>query len=144
MLFETYGQFSIFLAFIWLGMSAFIVYDLLQPKRILYKSIFDFVFFFIVGIIFISFVHNYNMGQLRLYLFIGLAVGILIEKIFFCKTLESFKNMLYNFINKHFAKIKSLYVYNLSKQTTPKNKKEKIRKILKQKNTKQKDKKSTK
>ncbi len=114
MLFETYGQFNVFLAFIWLGVGVALTYDLFHFSKHFQKVCFDFVFCILCGILFIYFMHFYNLGQFRLFLCIGLVVGILIEKIFFSKTLESFRKLLYNYFINITTKVKNNYIKNLS------------------------------
>ncbi len=114
MLFETYSQFNVFLAFIWLGVGVALTYDLFHFGKHFQKVCFDFVFCLFGGILFIYFMHHYNLGQFRLFLFIGLVVGILIEKIFFSKTLESFRKLLYNYFVNITTKAQNKYIKNLS------------------------------
>jgi len=115
MLFETYGQFNVFLAFIWLGVSIALTYNIFHFRKQFHKVCFDFVFCILGGFLFIYFMHLYNLGQFRLFLCVGLVVGILIEKIFFSKTLESFRKLLYNYLIKITTKVKNNYIKNLSK-----------------------------
>lgn len=122
MLFEAYGQFSVFLVFVWFGFIAALVYGLIKPKKFAVKAIFDFAFFSLCGMLFVCFVHKYNMGQVRLFLFIGVTLGLLLEIILLSKTLESFRKLLYNYLIKFLTKVKCNYLDNLPSQDNIKNK----------------------
>lgn len=129
MLFEAYGQFSVFLVFIWFGFIAAFIYGLLKPQKFAAKVIFDFAFFSLCGILFVCFVHKYNMGQVRLFLFIGVALGLLLEIILLSKTLESFRKLLYNYLAIFLTKVKRNYLNNLPPQNNINNKTIKKRKL---------------
>ncbi len=134
MLFEAYGQFSVFLAFIWLGLGVTVTYDIFHFHKRLQKVCFDFVYCLLCGILFIYFMHFYNLGQFRAFLCIGFVVGILVEKIFFSKTLESFRKLLYNYFINILTKVKNNYINTLSvivkkSKPTKKNGKQRVKKL---------------
>ena len=122
MLFETYGQFNVFLAFIWLGLGLALIYDLFHYSSKIKKAIFDFVICILGGLLFIYFMHYYNLGQFRLFLCIGLVIGILFERIFFAKMLESFSKLLYNYYIKILTNVKNKYILNIQTSCTTKSK----------------------
>ena len=132
MLFETYGQINVFIAFIWLGLLLKIIYDLFGFSSNIKKICFDFIFFIMGGLIFIIFVHYFNLGKFRFFLCIGLLMGVLIEKIFFAKTLVTFKKLLYNYFIKIFTKVKNNYIITLS---TKNKKTRQVKKCQRTKNT---------
>lgn len=125
MLNVTSGQWGVFLAFLWLGAILSVLYTLFRFNG-KGKYIFDFVFITLGGALFIYFMHIYNLGNFRLYLLLGLGLGISIEKIFISKTLAHIKNLLYNILAKKIADIKQNVI--LRKKKTEDKKSQKLMK----------------
>ena len=105
MLYVANGQFGIFLAFMWLGALLGVFYQIIKCDNKA-KNLCDFLFLTISGGLFIIFMHIFNLGKFRLYLIIGLLLGLLIEKIFVSKTRAQGKNLLYNIIITKIKKMK--------------------------------------
>ena len=130
MLYVTNGQFGVFLAFVWLGAMLKVFYDLFCIKG-KFKTLFDAVYFLLGGILFICFMQEFNLGNFRFFLLLGLLLGILLEHIFVSKMLAQANNLLYTYMN---AKVKSLILKtkqnksaNLNQQNRQKIRKQKIK-----------------
>ena len=78
------------------GLFTGTIYDLFRIKRLVFKSsktvilIDDIVFWIIMGTIFILVSHNIYNGELRLYLLLGLAIGIVLYILLFSKQIVKF------------------------------------------------------
>lgn len=78
------------------GLFTGTIYDLFRIKRLVFKSsktvilIDDIVFWIIMGTIFILVSHNIYKGELRLYLLLGLAIGLVLYILLFSKQIVKF------------------------------------------------------
>ena len=129
MLFTTINQFGIFLSFVWLGAILKTFYDIFKPNNSITKNVYDCIYYVCSGALFIVFMHIYNLGQFRLYLLLGIIIGMLITKTFISKTLAELNKLLYNYIYNKYNKFKTLLKtkdkQNNNEKTTSKNKKSK-------------------
>ncbi len=107
MLFTTLHQFGIFLAFVWLGAILSAIYLIIKPHKTVLKNVFDFIYIMISGILFILFMHIYNLGNFRLFLVFGIIVGYIITQFFISKTLAHLNFLLYNYINSKYLSFKN-------------------------------------
>lgn len=129
-----------FFIFIVLGLIIALIFDLFRILRKKFKTnniityIEDILFWIISGFLIISAVFKFNNGELRLYLFLGILIGIVMYMLLFTKfinliflkiltpvqiLIDFFLSLFkknYNFINKTIKKCK-----NKSKKTIQKN-----------------------
>lgn len=100
-------QLTSFIYFILTGILLGIIFDIFRISRRTIKTsdfftnLEDVLFGLIAGIIILFSIFNFNNGELRLYIFIGLSIGIIL-------------NML--FISKYFIKI-NIYIISFIKKT---------------------------
>lgn len=129
-----------FFIFIVLGLIIALIFDLFRILRKKFKTnniityIEDILFWIISGFLITSAILQFNDGELRLYLFLGLSIGIVMYMLLFTKFINmiflkiltpvqilidfflSLLKKIYNFINKTIKKCK-----NKSKKTIQKN-----------------------
>ena len=129
-----------FFIFIVLGLIIALIFDLFRILRKKFKTnniityIEDILFWIISGFLINSAIFQFNDGELRLYLFLGLSIGIVMYMLLFTKFINmiflkiltpvqilidfflSLLKKIYNFINKTIKKCK-----NKSKKTIQKN-----------------------
>ncbi len=129
-----------FFIFIVLGLIIALIFDLFRILRKKFKTnniityIEDILFWIISGFLITSAIFQFNDGELRLYLFLGLSIGIVMYMLLFTKFINmiflkiltpvqilidfflSLLKKIYNFINKTIKKCK-----NKSKKTIQKN-----------------------
>lgn len=129
-----------FFIFIVLGLIVSFIFDIFRILRKKFNTnniityIEDVLFWIISGFLIISAVFKFNNGELRLYLFLGLSIGIVMYMLLFTKFINmiflkiltpvqilidfflSLLKKIYNFINKTIKKCK-----NKSKKTIQKN-----------------------
>ena len=118
---NTYNQFYNLLVFTIIGIIIGVIFDIFRILRKTFKTpdfityIEDFLFWILVGIILLFSIFNFNNGEIRSYVFIGLILGITIYIItiskYFIKIsviiLNFLKNILYipfKIINKYIIK----------------------------------------
>ena len=95
-----------FIYFIITGMILSIVFDIFRVLRKSFKTsdlvtnIEDIIFGIITGIIKLSSIFLFNNGELRLYIFIGILVGIIIYILFISKYFIKINVAIINFIKK--------------------------------------------
>lgn len=95
-----------FIYFIITGMILSIVFDIFRVLRKSFKTsdlvtnIEDIIFGIITGIIILSSIFLFNNGELRLYIFIGILVGIIIYILFISKYFIKINVAIINFIKK--------------------------------------------
>ncbi len=129
-----------FFIFIVLGLIVAFIFDIFRILRKKFKTnniityIEDVLFWLISGFLIISAIFKFNDGELRLYLFLGILIGIVMYMLLFAKLINviflkiltpvqviidfflSLFKKFYNFINKTIKKCK-----NKSKKTIQKN-----------------------
>lgn len=129
-----------FFIFIVLGLIVAFIFDIFRILRKKFKTnniityIEDVLFWIISGFLIISAIFKFNDGELRLYLFLGILIGIVMYMLLFAKLINviflkiltpvqviidfflSLFKKFYNFINKTIKKCK-----NKSKKTIQKN-----------------------
>ena len=129
-----------FFIFIVLGLIIALIFDLFRILRKKFKTnniityIEDILFWIISGFLITSAIFQFNDGELRLYLFLGLSIGIVMYMLLFTKFINmiflkiltpvqilidfflSLLKKIYNFINKTIKKCK-----NKSKKKIKKN-----------------------
>lgn len=97
-----------FLYFIITGMILSIIFDIFRILRKSFKTsdiitnIEDIIFGIITGIIILSSVFLFNNGELRLYLFLGIAIGIIIYMLVISKYFIKFNVAVITLIKKIF------------------------------------------
>ena len=118
---NTYNQFYNLLIFAIIGIIIAILFDMFRILRKTFKTpdfityIEDFLFWILVGIILLFSIFNFNNGEIRSYVFIGLILGITLYIVtiskYFIKIsviiLDFLKNILYfpfKIINKYIIK----------------------------------------
>ena len=95
-----------FIYFIITGMLLSIVFDVFRILRKSFKTsdlitnIEDILFGIITGIIILNSIFLFNNGELRLYIFIGIVVGIIIYMLFISKYFIKINVAIINFIKK--------------------------------------------
>lgn len=99
-------QLTNFIYFIITGMVLSIVFDIFRILRKSFKTsdiitnIEDVIFGIVTGIIILTSIFLFNNGELRLYLFIGIAVGIIIYMLFISRYFIKLNVAIINFIKK--------------------------------------------
>ncbi|MCI8291355.1 MAG: hypothetical protein HFJ25_03785 [Clostridia bacterium] len=102
------NEFSIFLAFILIGIIISLLFDFFRILRRVYQTpdfltiIEDIAFWIISGIILLSGIFILNEGKIRAFLFIGLFTGILFYIITLSKTITKIGINLLKTLNKIF------------------------------------------
>lgn len=102
------NEFSIFLAFILIGIIISFLFDFFRILRRVYQTpdfltiIEDIAFWIISGIILLSGIFILNEGKIRAFLFIGLFTGILFYIITLSKTITRLGTNLVKTLNKIF------------------------------------------
>lgn len=100
------NEFSIFLAFILIGIIISFLFDFFRILRRVYQTpdfitiIQDIAFWIISGIILLSGIFILNEGKIRAYLFIGILAGILFYIITLSKTIIKIGTNILTIINK--------------------------------------------
>ena len=95
-----------FIYFIITGMLLSIVFDIFRILRRSFKTsdivtnIEDVIFGIITGIIILSSIFLFNNGELRLYIFIGIGIGIIFYMLFISKYFIKLNVAIINFIKK--------------------------------------------
>lgn len=95
-----------FIYFIITGMILSIVFDIFRILRRSFKTsdivtnIEDVIFGIIIGIIILSSIFLFNNGELRLYIFIGIGVGIIFYMLFISKYFIKLNVAIINFVKK--------------------------------------------
>lgn len=99
-------QLTNFIYFILTGITLSIVFDIFRILRRSFKTsdvltnIEDVLFGVITGIILLSSIFLFNNGEIRLYIFIGMGIGILLYMIFISKYFIKLNVSIINFIKK--------------------------------------------
>lgn len=100
------NEFSIFLAFILIGIIISFLFDFFRILRRVYQTpdfitiIQDIAFWIISGIILLSGIFILNEGKIRAYLFIGILVGILFYIITLSKAITNIGTKILTILNK--------------------------------------------
>lgn len=100
------NEFSIFLAFILIGIIISFLFDFFRILRRVYQTpdfitiIQDIAFWIISGIILLSGIFILNEGKIRAYLFIGILAGILFYIITLSKTIIKIGTNILTILNK--------------------------------------------
>ena len=100
------NEFSVFLAFILIGIIISFLFDFFRILRRVYQTpdfltiIEDIAFWIISGIILLSGIFILNEGNIRAYLFIGLFTGILFYIITLSKTITKIGSKILQTLNK--------------------------------------------
>ena len=95
-----------FIYFVITGMLLSIVFDIFRILRRSFKTsdfvtnIEDVIFGIITGIIILSSIFLFNNGELRLYIFIGIGVGIIFYMLFISKYFIKINVAIINFVEK--------------------------------------------
>lgn len=95
-----------YIYFIITGMILSIVFDIFRILRRSFKTsdivtnIEDVIFGIIIGIIILSSIFLFNNGELRLYIFIGIGVGIIFYMLFISKYFIKLNVAIINFLKK--------------------------------------------
>ena len=95
-----------FIYFIITGMLLSIVFDIFRILRRSFKTsdiitnIEDVIFGIITGIIILSSIFLFNNGELRLYIFIGIGIGIIFYMLFISKYFIKLNVAIINFVKK--------------------------------------------
>lgn len=121
-----------FTVFIIIGVVIGILFDVFRILRKSFKTpdiityVHDFMFWMLTGILLIYAIHSFNNGNIRIYIFVALVIGLLlylvnISKYFIyinVKLIDIIKSILilpfkiiYNFIKKIFFNLKEKYTY---------------------------------
>ena len=109
-------QIHSFFIFILLGMLISIIFDIFRILRKTFKTldiityIEDTIFWIITVLIIIFFIFYFNNGELRLYLFISMLIGIIIYMLFISKYFISVNVFIINFIKKLINKILHIFL----------------------------------
>ncbi len=113
------NEFSVFLAFILIGIIISFLFDFFRILRRVYQTpdfltiIEDIAFWIISGIILLSGIFILNEGNIRAYLFIGLFTGILFYIITLSKTITKIGSKILQTLNKIiFAPISKLFQFS--------------------------------
>lgn len=103
------NDFSIFLAFVLIGIIISFIFDFFRILRRVYKTpdfitiLEDIAFWLISGIILLLGIFVLNNGNIRAYLFLGLFSGICIYIIFISKTIIKIGTNIFQIFNKVFV-----------------------------------------
>jgi len=103
---NNFEQLISFIYFIIVGIILSIIFDIFRILRRTIKTsdivtnIQDILFCIITGIIILFSIFHFNKGQLRLYIFIGLSLGITFYMIFISKYFIKINIIIINFIKK--------------------------------------------
>ncbi len=107
---NNFEQLYSFLIFTLVGVIISIIFDIFRILRKTFKTpdmityIEDILFWIITGFIILSSIFLFNNGELRLYIFIGMAIGILLYMLFISKYFIKINvfiiNVIKNIINK--------------------------------------------
>lgn len=141
------NQFYSFLIYIGIGILITLIFDIFRILRKSFKTsdtitlIEDIIFVLIAGFLFIGSVFKFNSGEIRIYIFIGIALGCLIYLTtvsnFFIKTSVNIINLIkriiikiiitpflfiYKVLRKYFLKPVSFFFINFRTFFTIKNK----------------------
>ena len=107
-------QLNSFIIFMLTGILISIIFDLFRVSRKIFKTpdaityIEDTLFWVIAGILILYSIFVFNNGELRLYIFIGILVGILLYMIFISKYFIKVNVTVLNFIKRIFNKFINL------------------------------------
>ena len=99
-------EFNVFLAFILIGLSIGLLFDLFRILRRVYKTpdfitiLQDIVFWIISGIIILLGIFVLNEGKIRAYLFLGIFIGISLYIAIISKTIMKLGVSILNSFNK--------------------------------------------
>jgi len=121
---NNFEQLISFVYFIIIGISLSIIFDIFRILRKTIKTsdivtnIQDILFCFITGIIIISSIFYFNKGELRLFIFIGIMLGISFYMIFISKFFIKINVAIINFVKKIlFLLIKPfIFILNFTKK----------------------------
>ena len=95
-----------FFIFTILGLLIGVIFDIFRILRKTFKTtdivtyIEDILFWFLTGILTLAFIFKFNNGELRLYIFIGLGIGIILNMLFISKYFIKINVCIINFIKK--------------------------------------------
>ena len=112
-------QLSNFIYFIIIGMILGVVFDIFRILRKSFKTsdiitnIQDILFGIITGMILLSSIFLFNNGELRLYLFLGIAFGIIIYMLSISKYFIKINVIIINFIKRIIILITKPFIFLL-------------------------------
>lgn len=104
-----FSEFSVFLAFVLIGIVISFIFDFFRILRRVYKTpdfitiLEDIAFWLISGIILLLGIFVFNNGNIRAYLFLGLFSGICIYIVFVSKTIMRVGTNIFQIFNKIFV-----------------------------------------
>lgn len=104
-----FSEFSVFLAFVLIGIVISFIFDFFRILRRVYKTpdfitiLEDIAFWLISGIILLLGIFVLNDGNIRAYLFLGLFSGICIYIVFISKTIMKIGTNIFQIFNKVFV-----------------------------------------
>lgn len=121
-------QLSSFIIFTIIGVIISIIFDIFRILRKTFKTpdlityIEDIIFWILTGLIVLFSIFLFNNGELRLYIFIGIIIGIVLYMLFISKCFIRFNVFIINLIKNIIAKILHIilkpikYIYSLLKK----------------------------
>ena len=105
------SQFGIFLIFLLAGIAICLLYDMFRAIRKTIKTsdfityIEDILFWIFTGLIILNSIFTYNNGEIRLFMFIAILVGIIIYMALISKFIISANMLIINTVKKIFSTI---------------------------------------
>lgn len=120
-MFISIEQPKYFLISIFIGLIIGFYYEVyyflgLFSKNKVYKEILKILWLSSSSIIFIYLSKLFEFSNFRLYMFVGVAVSLLLYKLSFHKLIAIFLNRVYNIIKKIFFRIKNRLIYESRKE----------------------------
>lgn len=126
-MFLSSEQFYVFLVCIAFGGASGLLYSFFVPLKIISNSIFrvllDLVYFCLIAFIYLNFSHYLNFPSFRVYMALGVFLGMLMYKESFHIILAKILKRLYNIINTKIKKCISWLKILFSKKFCTKDKK---------------------
>ena len=121
---NNFEQLVSFIYFIVIGVVLSIIFDIFRILRRTIKTsdivtnIQDILFCIITSIIILSSIFMFNNGELRLYIFIGITIGVTLYMIFISKYFIKFNVAIINFIKKllNFIIKPFIFILNFTKR----------------------------
>lgn len=108
---NNFEQLSSFIIFTIIGVIISIIFDIFRILRKTFKTpdlityIEDIIFWILTGLIVLFSIFLFNNGELRLYIFIGIIIGIVLYMLFISKYFIRFNVCIINLIKNIIAKI---------------------------------------
>jgi len=111
------NQAYLFVIFIINGILIGILFDIFRILRKSFKTmdlvtyIQDIIFWILTGILTLYFIFTYNNGEIRLYVFLGIILGVLLYMLTVSKYIIKFSVSIINFIKKIIERIIKIIIY---------------------------------